>query len=86
MMAALEFALRVLSWFFYAFYATWWLAIMECVFGVFLRPFVQDACIVHAGSLSLSWGKLNRTEPSFMLVVTPVLFPLWQVKMSDGLL
>ncbi len=27
-------------------------------------------------------GHLNRTEPSLMLLVTPVLFLLWQVKMS----
>lgn len=39
--------------------------------------------IVHPGSLSRYLhllGDLNRTEPLLMLLVTPVIFPLWQAK------
>lgn len=41
--------------------------------------------IVHPGSLSRYLhllGDLNRTEPLLMLLVIPVIFPLWQAKMS----
>ncbi len=45
----------------------------------------QGHGVVHAGSLSHCNGLFehwNRTNPSLMLLVTPELFLLWQVKMS----
>ena len=41
----------------------------------------QGSAIVHAQSLTWFTGTL-RAGPSLMLFVTPVLFMLWQVKMS----
>ena len=41
----------------------------------------QDSAIVHAHSLTWFTGTL-RAGPSLTLFVTPVLFMLWQVKMS----
>lgn len=46
-----------------------------------LAASVSESCIAHAGSLSQchdSVGRLNGTEPSLMLLVTSVLFLLWQ--------
>lgn len=42
----------------------------------------QGAGIVAAGSLSWLTGTLIETEPSLMKFVSPVLFLLWQDKMS----
>lgn len=41
---------------------------------------LQGPAVVHVGSLSHRHGllgHLDRTEPLLLLLVTPVLFPLW---------
>ena len=52
--------------------------------GLFLLMRCQSPGLVHAGSLAHCQGllgHLKRTKPLLMLLVTPLLFQLWQVQM-----